>query len=86
VNGVAFETNGGYRVGGSSAALVASVPGDQLESLTFEGSTYEYVKLEIEGGSATGDDLDLWGSFVSAKDGTINRIVSPLSYLFGANC
>lgn len=86
VNGVAFEAEGGYRVGAESTALVASVSSDQLEGVTFEGSTYEYVHVDIEGGSAGGEDLGLWGSFASAKDEIIDKIASPVSYFSGSNC
>jgi hypothetical protein len=86
VNGVAFEAAGGYRVGAPSATLVASVSRDQLRTFGYEGSTYEYVDVDIEGGSATTEDMDLWGSFASAKDGTINRIASPVGYFIGGNC
>ena len=83
---VSLEAAGGHRVGASSSAVVSGAPSAQVESFSYEGVDYEYVQLDIEGGSATGDDLDLWGSLVTARDGVIDRISSPVAYLYGANC
>lgn len=86
VNGVVFEAAGGYRVGAESTALVASVSPDQVEVETVEGTTYEHVQIDIEGGSIDGGGRSLWGSSASAKDGTIYAIASPESYFAIVDC